>query len=84
MPRFSVSNTHPDALERLFKLHEKLAGPLQPSRAFLEGNIEAIMTMIETLEKRVAHAGRPDLLDFYGSMYLPSYTRRVREDRIEF
>ena len=84
MPKFSVSATHPPALERLRHVREKLDDVRQPDRAVLGGNVREIRRMVDFVEKRVEVSDRSDLLTFYGSMYLPSFTKRLREDRIEF
>lgn len=84
MPNFTVSQTHPPALERLRHVRENLDDPRQPDRALLGGNIREIRRMIDFVEKRIEFGDRSDLLTFYGSMYLPSFTKRLREDRIEF
>lgn len=83
-PKFSISDTHPSALERLRNVRERLDDAGQPDRATLGRNIREIRRMIEFVGKRLEFSERPDLLTFYGSMYLPGFTERLRQDRIEF
>ena len=82
--KFSISDTHPPALERLRNVRERFDDTGQPDRATLGMNIREIRRMIDFVGKRLELSDRDDLLTFYGSMYLPSFTKRLRQDRIEF
>lgn len=84
IPKFSISGTHPPALERLRNVRERFDDAGQPDRSTLGMNIREIRRMIEFVGKRLEFSDRDDLLTFYGSMYLPSFTERLRQDRIEF
>jgi hypothetical protein len=84
LSEFSVSVTHPPALERLHSVLDGVAAKVGNHREIVEANIKAIEVISDFAEKRVEYSDRPDLLTFYGSMYLPSYTRRLLEDRVEF
>ena len=84
LPEFSVSVTHPPALERLRSVLDAVEPKGSAHRGIVEANIEAVELMADNAKKRVENADRPDILTFYGSMYLPSYTGRLLEDRIEF
>ena len=84
IPKFSISHTHPPALERLRNVREQFNDADQPDRTTLGMNIREIRRMVEFVGKRLELSDRDDLLTFYGSMYLPSFTGRLRQDRIEF
>lgn len=83
-PDFSVSQTHPGALTRLRHLREALGDKHQPERWQLGGRIRDVHRIVEQAEHYVAHCGRDDMLNFYGSLYLPSFISRVKQDRIDF
>jgi len=81
--RFSVSSTHPAPIDRLWHLHRCL-GVKSPSS---DSSLNECLGVSQELSKMfVADVmrGRSDALTFYGSVYLPSYTKRMRTDRIEF
>ncbi len=84
LPQFSVIVTHPPALERLRRVLDGVDLKVSASRDVVEASIKAVELMADLAEKRVEYSDRPDILTFYGSMYLPSYTRRIMEDRVEF
>jgi hypothetical protein len=84
LPEFSVSVTHPPALERLRSVLDAIEPKVSGYRGIVEANIKAVEQMADNAKKRVEYADRPDILTFYGSMYLPNYTGRLLEDRIEF
>ncbi|WP_319529491.1 hypothetical protein [uncultured Cohaesibacter sp.] len=84
LPELSVSLTHPPALERLRSILDAVESKGSACRGIVEAGIKAVELMADFVQKWVKDADRPDILTFYGSMYLPSYTARLREDRIEF
>ena len=84
LPEFSVSTTHPPALERLRTVLDGVDSKDNVHRVIIEANVKAIEMITDFAQKRVEYSDRSDILTFYGSMYLPSYTRRLLEDRIEF
>lgn len=84
LPKFSVGVTHPPALERLRSVLDGVDSKVGAYRTIIEARIKKIQLIIDFAEKRIEYSDRPDLLTFYGSMYLPNYTRRLLEDRIEF
>ena len=81
--KFSVSSTHPAPIERLWHLQHCLGAKSPLSDSSLN---ECLSLSQELLKMFVAHIarGRNDMLSFYGSVYLPSYTKRKRIDRIDF
>jgi hypothetical protein len=84
LAELSVSITHPPALERLRSVLDAIEPKSSAYRGIVEASIEAIEQMVENTKMRVESADRTDILTFYGSLYLPSYTDRLLEDRIEF
>ncbi|MES3151669.1 hypothetical protein [Sphingomonas faeni] len=82
--RFSASDTHPRPVERIERLAATLGNRLSRPPGEIEASIEAIEQMAGQVGKRVEYSDRPDLLNFYGSMYLVGYTDRMKVDRVEF
>ncbi|TIV04995.1 MAG: hypothetical protein E5W04_00555 [Mesorhizobium sp.] len=81
---YSDGVTHPLPLERIGRLKAALNKRYLPPPGEIEASEDAIDTMVESVTKRVDVSGRPDLLSFYGSLYLPTFTDRMKTDRIEF
>lgn len=84
LKELSVSSTHPTSLSRITNLHKNL-GKRSP---FTEKTLGSLLAksdeLSELLDLRLRSAGRTDLLTFYGSIYLSSYTSRAKLDRYEF
>jgi len=81
--QFSVSATHPPPLDRLWRLHQSLKAKSPLSTDEINECLE-VSQQLSQLFARDVRKGVRDILTFYGSVYLPSYTERMREDRIEF
>ena len=81
---FSASDTHPRPIDRLNRLVETLHERYLSPPCEIEANKEAIESMAQLVKWRVETAEQPDLLGFYGSIYLFSFTDRLKTDRIEF
>jgi hypothetical protein len=81
---YSDGVTHPLPLERIGRLKAALNKRYLPPPGEIEASEDAIDTMVESVTKRVDTSGRPDLLSFYGSLYLPTFMDRMKTDRIEF
>lgn len=79
----SLSATHPHPRARVEKLHASLGvkSPLDTSDL---GNMFNTSEYLADALVRRAEASEQDVFGFYGSVYLTSYTTRVREDRYEF
>jgi hypothetical protein len=83
-----VSETHPTPLDRIRALHASLGKRSSISTKA----IDDMLAISEQLFRAFPYllkgheVNRPDLeiLTFYGSIYLPSYTQRIKEDRIDF
>jgi hypothetical protein len=80
---FSVSSTHPAPIDRLRRLHRCLGTKSPLSNASLMECLEVSQQLSKVFFDDVKR-GVSDILTFYGSIYLPSYTKRMRKDRIEF
>lgn len=81
---FSASNTHPRPLDRLDRLVETLDERHLRPPGEIELSREAIESMVRWVKWRADTAEQPDLLGFYGSIYLQGFTDRMKIDRIEF
>ncbi|GAA0587219.1 hypothetical protein [Rhizomicrobium electricum] len=83
VPRFSGSSSHPQPLDRIWSLHDVLGRADAPRRGALLKVLEVVARVKEMLLTHIG-AVRPDILTFYGSLYLEGLGGRLREDRIEF
>lgn len=81
--RFSVSETHPSAIDRLKKLLQGLGKKSPVSEKELEDSL-ALSNDLSAIFVRQLERGRDDALTFYGSVYLPSYISKLKRDRIDF
>ncbi|PTN38945.1 hypothetical protein [Desulfonatronum sp. SC1] len=81
--RDNISKTHPNPLDRLWhlrgKLKSKIGASVDTIRSYLKvsGQIKNLLIK-EWLPFRI------DELERYGSIYLPSYKRKILIDRIDF
>ena len=79
-----VSDTHPGPLDRIWSLLDFL-GPRSPlNRADIDHMLAVAAQLLEAFPYLLRSASRPDVLTFYGSIYLPSYTKRIKIDRVDF
>lgn len=80
---FSVSISHPSAKNRIHQLYCNLGKQSYIGEAEINEMINVADEMAQILQYRLE--GQIDnLLTFYGSMYLHSYIRKQRTDRIDF
>ncbi len=85
MRRFSLSETHPDPLERIWTLWRTLGTRAQWSGPSIEAAIAAMKQNKEFVLQRMEHAPKDeDWWTCYGSVYLPSYTTSMKVDRLDF
>ncbi len=82
--RFEGSDTHPRPLHRLSRLVEALDERHLRPPCEIDASRGAIESMVQWVKWRAETAQQPDLLCFYGSMYLHGFTDRMKTDRIEF
>ncbi len=83
MKNFSISISHPTALDRIYHLHSNLGRQSPIDDDDVSGMINASGEMCHILQNRLK-GQRDDLLTFYGSLYLHSYFKKRRVDRIDF
>jgi hypothetical protein len=83
VPRFSGSSTHPAPIDRIWALHRALGA----SDALREGailrDLATITAVTSAIIERLKEL-RPDMLTFYGSLYLGGLGGKFRQDRIDF
>lgn len=79
-----VSETHPDPETRLWTLLSSLASASPLSTAEIENALEESVSLIGAFPDILESTGRSDPLTFYGSIYLPTYSGKMRLDRIDF
>ena len=85
--RFSVSATHPSPIERVWSLQERLGKKSPYSNQSLKASLESADDLLDVFKRYVMNQQmkfRPDILSFYGSIYLPSYKKEFLRDRIDF
>lgn len=84
--KFSVSNTHPAAKDRVYKLFSNLGNKAPIDESVIDEMFSVVEEMSEVLQSRIEYLKDeyPDLLGFYGSIYLPSYIKRIKKDRLDF
>ncbi len=80
----TVSTTHPTSIDRIIKLHKSLGKHSILTDNTLKNLQEKTQHLSELLTQRINSSGKHDILTFYGSVYLSSYTSRIKKDRIEF
>jgi len=83
-PDFSVSKTHPSAIERLWTLREALGDKGQLPATELQAGVLAIQDLHRLTMQRLKAEQRDDLLSFYGSIHLRGLGGRPGVDRIDY
>lgn len=81
---FSASDTHPRPVDRIDRLLDALNVRYLNPPGEIEASKEAIESMARWVKWRADTAEQPDLLGFYGSIYLRGFTDRLKRDRIDF
>ena len=84
LPKFAVSLTHPTPKQRIESLHKNLGRKSPYGSQHLLDAFATSEKMVRLFKKRVASADREDILGFYGSIYLPSFTHKIKRDRYDF
>lgn len=83
---FSVSDTHPAAKDRVYKLFSNLGNKAPIEESVIDEMFSVAEEMSEVIQSRIEYLKDEydDLLGFYGSIYLPSYRKSKKADRIDF
>lgn len=84
LKKFSVSQTHPNPRDRIIALHRRLAKASPLKKEDIDGIFLASEKMSEMLNQRLKYKTRDDIFSFYGSVYLSSFTSKVKSDRYDF
>lgn len=79
-----VSETHPSPFDRLWSLHRRLRSSSPMTDEDIDHSLRVCDQLVEAFSSYIAGAQRSDLLTFYGSVYLPGYTDRIKIDRLDF
>lgn len=82
-----ISNTHPTAIERINNLSENLDKKYTPSKLWIESTKNRIHTAVDLVLDFIKienNKKNMDILSFYGSLYLPSFKKKILKDRIDF
>jgi hypothetical protein len=85
--KFSVSTTHPSPIERVWSLQKRLGKKSPYSDQSLKASLDSADGLLDVFQKYIANQQvtfRSDILSFYGSVYLPSYKKKMLRDRIDF
>lgn len=82
-----ISSTHPTAIERINNLSENLDKKHAPSKLWIDSTKDRIHTAVDLVLEFIRiqnNEKNKDILDFYGSLYLPSFKKKILKDRIDF
>jgi len=79
-----ISETHPEPIDRLWALHRTLRSNSPMTTKDIEHCIAVCDQLVTAFPMLLERAPRADVLTFYGSIYLPSYTEKIKKDRIDF
>ena len=85
--KFSVSSTHPSPTQRVWRLQQRLGRKSPYSDQSLKDSLQSANDLLEIFNRHVLDQQmnfRPDILSFYGSIYLPSFKGQILRDRIDF
>jgi len=84
--KFTVSVTHPSAKNRIYKLLENLGNRSPVDKSAIDGMFLVAKELSEAVQSRIEYLKNQheDILGFYGSLYLPSYIKKRKKDRIDF
>lgn len=82
--RLPVSETHPAPIDRLYALQQSLGSRSPMSLNDIEHSLAVCTQLVAAFSHFLKGSPRPDILSFYGSIYLPSYVSRIKLDRIDF
>lgn len=82
-PMGSSYRTHPDPLDRLWKLRKKTSNTIGFSRSELNAFIDHANNLKKELVENLLPY-RPELFEFTGSVYLSKYKSKKLVDRIDF
>jgi len=83
IPSFSMSATHPAPVERLWALHAALGPADAPRRSALVKDLNTVEARTQAILSRLDEHG-PNVLSFYGSLYIYGLIDRMPRDRLEF
>lgn len=81
--RNDISTSHPAPLDRLFHLRKKLKAGLGFSKEDLTPFLKYSDRIKREVEENIVRFDH-ESLEFYGSIYLPSYKGKFLKDRIDF
>jgi hypothetical protein len=82
----SVSDTHPAPKDRIYKLLSNLGKNSPVNKSHIDEMFLAAQQRSEVLQSRIEYLADQydDILGFYGSVYLPSYKKKRKIDRVDF
>lgn len=80
----SVSRTHPLAIERIWRLWNSLSPSVRPGKEWLDECLRENHRAQLLLKSHVESGPQRDLMNFYGSVYLPTYKTKIQRDRLDF
>lgn len=83
LKKFSISMTHPSPLDRIKNLQRRLGKKVFVSERQLEFYLNILEEMKDTFIYQVKD-NKNDVLTSYGSVYLPSYKSKIKQDRYDF
>jgi hypothetical protein len=88
-PRFGGVKTHPDPVSRIWALRKAVVSskPELLARIYSDDHVKSAIEDVTKLKNQLVKEFLPyqiDRLEFYGSIYLPSYRIKEMHDRFDF
>lgn len=82
--KLPVSETHPMPIDRLYALQRSLGSSSPMSLGDINHSLDVCSQLSDAFSQFLKGSLRSDILTFYGSVYLPSYVSKPRQDRVDF
>lgn len=84
LKQHTVSTTHPTAIERIWRLWGSMSPCIRPRREWLDECIKQNNEAQLLLKYHIKSNSQYDLMNFYGSIYLPTYKTNIQRDRLDY
>ncbi|MCZ4308167.1 hypothetical protein [Vibrio atlanticus] len=83
LKKVSISETHPNALDRLNNLHKKLSTKSPINHNVIEGMLNKSDNLLALIKESVKDQ-RKDIFTFHGSIYLSGSEKKPAKDRVDY
>lgn len=82
-PRIGYSSTHPEPIDRIWKLRESVTENIGLTKTQLQSIIDSSNSFMDTFIKDFLPYN-VEKIEMTGSVYLPSYKKKILVDRLDF